>query len=136
MDIKVRYYSKSGNTEKLAMAVAAAAGCTAKTVSEPISKQTDILFLGGAIYAGKINKELREFIVNLSADKVKKVVVFSTAATGDSMWSQVKSLLEEKGIAVADEFFHCRGKFLFANKNRPNDEDLNNAVAFVQKFTS
>ncbi len=134
MNAAVRFYSKSGNTEKLAKAIAQVAGCSAKKITEPVTEPTDVLFLGGALYAGNIDKELQKFITSMSADKVKKVVVFSTAAGPKSIQPLVKSLLEGKKIVVSDEFFQCKGKFLLANKNRPNDDDLSSAKEFATKI--
>ena len=53
MKIEVRYYTKGGNTEKLATAVASAAGVGALPVSEGLTGHADILFLGSSLYAGK-----------------------------------------------------------------------------------
>ncbi len=38
MKIEVRYFTRSGNTKKLAEAIAKAVGVEAKTVNEPLSK--------------------------------------------------------------------------------------------------
>ncbi|EEJ71808.1 flavodoxin family protein [Lactobacillus ultunensis] len=44
MEIAVRYYSKTGNTKKLADAVANTAGVEAQTVSHPLKHNVDLLF--------------------------------------------------------------------------------------------
>lgn len=44
MKIEVRYFSRGGNTKKLAEAIAKAVGAEAKTVSEPLTEDVDILF--------------------------------------------------------------------------------------------
>ena len=51
MKIAVRYYTRSGNTKKLAEAIAKAVGAEAKTVDEPLWEDVDILFLGSSVYA-------------------------------------------------------------------------------------
>ena len=48
MKCAVRYYTKTGNTKKLAEVVAAALGVEALPISEPVSEQTDLLFLGNS----------------------------------------------------------------------------------------
>ena len=57
MTIAVRYYTKSGNTKKLAEEAAKAAGVSAKDVSVPLSEKADLLFLGSSVYAGKYASE-------------------------------------------------------------------------------
>jgi len=44
MKIVIRYYTKTGNTKKLAEAISSAIGVEAKTVDEPLTEDVDILF--------------------------------------------------------------------------------------------
>ena len=134
MKIELRYFSRSGNTKKVAEAMAAAINVTAKPVTEDVSPDTDILFLGGAVYAFGIDDALKTFIANLSG--VKSVAVFSTTAVVKSAYSQIKPLLSERGITVLDAEFHCRGAFKFMHKERPNAEDLQRAEEFAKEIVS
>lgn len=91
MNIEVRYLSKSGNTEKIAKAIAEEVGVAAEPITKGISKETEILFLGGAVYYAGIDSKLKAFITSLDNNSVKEVVVFSTAAVIASGYSQIKS---------------------------------------------
>jgi flavodoxin len=51
MKIAVRYFSRGGNTKKLADAIANAVGVTAETTDVPLTEDVDILFLGSSVYA-------------------------------------------------------------------------------------
>ena len=44
MKIAVRYYTKTGNTKRLAAAIAEAVGAEALPISAPINEPVDILF--------------------------------------------------------------------------------------------
>ena len=55
MNIAVRYYTRSGNTKKLAEAVASAVSAEAKDINEPLIERADILFLGCSYYAFDID---------------------------------------------------------------------------------
>ena len=55
MKIAVRYYTKTGNTKRLAEAVAKAVGTEAQPISVPITEPVDILFLGNSYYAFSID---------------------------------------------------------------------------------
>lgn len=134
MNTAIRYYSRSGNTAKLAEAIGSATGVAAKTTAEALSEPVDLLFLGGALYAGNIDGHLRSFAESLTKERVKQVVVFSTAAGPKSAMEKLKEILEPKGICVANKAFQCRGKFLLANKGRPNQQDLADAAAFAKEF--
>ena len=113
MKIAVRYYSKTGNTKKLADAIAKVAGVKAETVDVKIEGDIDILFLGSSVYAAGIDPKIKEFIATLSP-KVKKVVNFSTAAILKSTFGQVSKLLVEQKIQVDPREYHCRGSFSFS----------------------
>lgn len=63
MKIEIRYFTKTGNTKKLAEAISEEIGVEAKTVNEPILGETDILFLGSSVYAAGVAAEVKEFIL-------------------------------------------------------------------------
>lgn len=60
MKIAVRYYTQTGNTKRLAEAVAQAVGVEAYDLSKPIEEPVDILFLGNSYYAFSIAPAVRE----------------------------------------------------------------------------
>ena len=130
MRIAVRYYSKTGNTKKLAEAIGKAVHVEAKTTDEPLREDVDILFLGSSVYANGVDRNVKAFIQNLNT-KVGKVVNFSTAALVKSTYKQVGRLLEEKDIPLAKEEFYCRGSFAVMHRGRPNENDLRDAMSFA-----
>ena len=133
MKIEVRYYTKTGNTKKLADAIAEEVGVEAKPISVPITDETDILFLGSSVYAAEIDPQVKKFIARLDG-KVKKVVSFSTAAIYQCAFRQVKKHVNAKGIKVADEEFHCSGQFKFMHKGKPDSKDIADVKEFARKF--
>ena len=134
MNTAIRYYSKTGNTKKLADAIGEVTGAKAQTVDVPIDDEVDILFLGSSVYAAGVDERVKEFIRSLDGRKVKKVVNFSTAAILSSTYSQVAKLLSEKNIPVDSREFHCRGSFKVMHKNRPNNEDISELKNFVKEI--
>lgn len=133
MKVEVRYFSRGGNTKKLAEAIANAVGATAKTTSEALTEDVDLLFLGSSVYAYGVDDEIKRFIQDIDV-KVGKVVNFSTAALIKSTYKQVGKLLAEKGIPQAKEEFYCKGSFGPMHKGRPNEADCENAAAFAKKI--
>ncbi len=132
---RVVYFSRSGNTKKVAEAIARGAGASAVSVEQlHESESANVLFVGGAIYAGTIDGKLREFLLKLKPSQVKQVALFSTAAGKKLLLPEVKSILDAKGISVLDDEFHCKGSFLLANRGRPNEDDLKQAEAFARKI--
>ncbi len=134
MKIAIRYYSRGGNTKKLAEAISEAVGVEAKTTAEPLTEDVDILFLGSAVYAYGVDEQIRRFIDGIDV-RVGKVVNFSTAAIIKSTYKQVSKLLARKGIALAKEEFACRGSFSMMHKGHPDENDCKAAADFAKEIT-
>ncbi len=132
MKIAVRYYTKTGNTKRLAEAVAVAAGVEALPISTPVTDPVDVLFLGNSYYAFSIDPEVRSFIRSLDKAKVGKIVNFGSAAMLNSTWKKVKQEADKAGIPLDDREFHCKGEFKGIHKGRPNAEDIQAAAAFAK----
>ena len=132
MKIAVRYYTKTGNTKRLAEAVAEAAGTQALPISVPIDEPVDILFLGNSYYAFNIDPEVRKFVSSLDKDKVGKIVNFGSAAMLNSTYKKVKAEADKVGIPMDGREFHCKGEFKGIHKGRPNEADMKAAAAFAR----
>jgi Flavodoxins len=132
MKIAVRYYTKTGNTKRLAEAVAKAVGAEALPIGTPVTEPVDILFLGNSYYAFSIDPEVRDFIRSLDKIKVGKIVNFGSAAMLNSTWKKVKQEADRAGIPMDEREFHCKGEFKGVHKGRPNEEDLQAAAAFAK----
>ena len=132
MNIAVRYFTRSGNTKKLALAIAEAAGVEAKDVSAPLTEQADILFLGSSVYAAGVDDAVKKFLAE-NHDKIGTLYNFSTAAIISSTYAQIKKLAAQHGIKVADEEYHCRGSFTLMHKGHPDEADMRQAAAFAKR---
>ena len=135
MKIAIRYYSRGGNTKKIADAIAGAAGVEAKTVAEPLAEDVDVLFLGTAPYAFDVDDAVKAFVKGIHVS-VGKVIIFSTSAAVKSIRKYVEKLFAEKNIPVAEEEFSCRGSFGVLHKGRPNADDQKAAANFARKNIS
>ena len=134
MTFAVRYYTKTGNTKRLAEAVAKELGVEALPISEPVSEKIDVLFLGNSYYAFSIDTEVRDFVASLDKDKVGRIVNFGSAAMLNSTYKKVKAVADKAGIPMDEKEFHCRGEFKGIHKGRPNDEDIAAVVKFARQY--
>lgn len=132
MKTSVRCYSRGGKTKKLAEAIAKEAGVEARDCSVAIDEPVDVLFLGGAVYWGGIDKNLKQFIAQLDPSKVKCVAVFGTSGIKKEPDREIEKLVQKKGIPVSPHSFHCRGEFSGIHKGHPDGEDLKQAAVFVR----
>ena len=116
MKTAVRYYSRTGNTKVIAEAIAPVAGCQAESIEVPLEGVTDILFLGGALYWGKIPRTLKEYIKRLSPQQVKYVAVFTTAGILESASEIYKVFLRYHDLKVMKDTYFCNGKRVYDGK--------------------
>ncbi len=135
MKVAIRYYTRGGNTKKLADAISKAIGVDAETTSAPLTEDVDILFLGSSVYANGVDDAVKTFIKEIHVN-VGKVVNFSTAALIRSTYKQVSKLLADKHIPLASEEFHCRGSFSVMHRGRPNADDCKEAADFAKRILS
>ncbi len=131
MSVAVRYYTRSGNTKKLADAIAARLGVEACTVDKGLLERVDVLFLGCSYYAFDVDEAVKEFIL---ANKwnIGKIVLFGTSAMMKSAYKPVKKVADEAGVELTHQEFHCRGQFHFAHKGRPDENDMKAAADFAE----
>ncbi|MBP3853552.1 MAG: hypothetical protein J6D18_03175 [Erysipelotrichaceae bacterium] len=134
MNVAIRYFSRGGNTKKLADAISQEVGVEAKTVSNPLKEACDILFLLSSVYAADVDNRVKDFIQSLDPAKVKKVVNLSTSASGRTTDKKVKALLADKGIEMEEQSFHCSGSFLIVHRNHPDKKDIQKCREFVRNL--
>lgn len=132
MKIAVRYYTRSGNTEKLANAIAEAVGVQAVSVATPLSEKVDVLFLGCSYYAFDVDEAVKSFILK-NKENIGKIVCFGTSAMMKSTHKPMKKVADAAGVLLSAEEFHCRGAFGPMHKGRPDANDLQKAAAFAKK---
>jgi flavodoxin len=139
MKVRVFYGSETGNTKRVAQAIAEALGCAAEPADAAApSPAADILFLGGAVYATQdhgIRPEVARFIAGLDPAMIGKVALFRTGFS-DAALGIMADLLAGRGIPVAEERFGCKGRFLFFNLGHPNDSDLEAAREFALRIVA
>ncbi len=134
MTYAVRYYTKTGNTKKLAEAVAKELGVQALPISTPVTEKVDMLFLGNSYYAFSIDPAVKEFIRSLDKEKVGMIVNFGSAAMLNSTYKKVKAQADKAGIPMMEKEFHCKGEFKGIHKGRPDESDLKAAAEFAKNI--
>ena len=132
---EVVYYSISGNTKKVAEAIAGELGVKAENVKakEWLTKGS-FVFLGSGCYAGKPGKGLQEFIAR-NDFKGRQVALFGTSAFGggDEVMRVMEELLKWEGALIRGSF-HCKGRLVLVNRGHPSDEELAKAREFAKEM--
>ena len=132
--VNVVYYSKKGHTQKVAEAIAEVCGVGALNIEEPHTiGETDLLFIGMGVYAGKPDQLLLDYLDNLPVNTIRGAAIFSTSARGKDSTELIVHLLKHKGITIYPKRLLLKGQFLFFSKGHPNEEDLDQARAFASE---
>ena len=131
---EVVYYSMSGNTKKVAEAIAAELDVKAENVKakEWLTKGS-FVFLGSGCYAGKPGKGLQEFIAR-NDFKGREVALFGTSAGGGGDEVRVMEELLKLEGALMKGSFYCKGRFVLVNRGHPCDEELAGAREFAKEM--
>ena len=135
---QIIYESRTGNTRKLAEAMAEELGTKALNVkSATIEKGDGVLFLGSGLYGQLPGKNMMKFIED--HDFVgRKVALFGTSSAGQGV--QLKAMAEAlkgKGAKVLGSY-DCRGKVLPAlnliNSGHPDAAEIAGARKFAREM--
>ncbi len=128
---QVIYYSRGGNTRKVAEAIAEELGTKAASAgSATVDPGDGILFLGSGCYGGKPGTDMLKFIETHDF-RGRRVALFGTSGGGTGL--EVKAMAEDikgKGADVIGSYY-CGGQtFLLFSRGHPDSADL----AAVRKF--
>jgi len=132
----VIYYSKLGHSKKIAQAIANELGVKAQDIREnPEIKDVDQLYIVSGIYGGVSAPQLLEFLKTLDGQKIKRAYLLTSSGGKTTRAAEVRSVLTELGIPVAEEEFTCQGAIFLFGMGHPNKADIQNAIHFVQSVS-
>jgi flavodoxin len=129
---EVVYYSLTGNTRKVADAIASELGVEAKNIRTVDTVAQDaFIFLGSGYYGAVLVKDIADFI-DRNGLQGRKVALFGTSGFG---WEKELSIMERqisgKGVKVVGRF-NCFGRFAAVKRGHPDAEELEQARSFAR----
>ncbi len=136
----VLYASLTGNTKKVAGAIAEELSCRAVNVRReelPELTGVELLLVGDGVYGGKPSRAMVRALRSLPELSGVKAAVFGTYGAKPGQLPVLSALLEGKGAQVIGKFA-CPGRDWFTlgllRWGRPNREDLERAQAFAREM--
>ncbi len=138
----VVYYSRTGNTGKIAKAISEEIKGQEYNLkmfnkSEISLDEIDTIFVGSGIYGGKLDNQVKDFILSLS-DKSYNIAVFITrAGVGKAYINEIRDFIEKvrnNGNKANDNFFECYGKGIIFHRKYPRQEDFKKIVNWVKNI--
>ncbi|MGY4706817.1 flavodoxin family protein [Candidatus Bipolaricaulota sp. J31] len=137
MEVRVIYASLTGNTARVARAIADALGVDPEDIRDLRPRDLSdagLLFVGDGVYGRKPSRRMVRFLSSLPEIRGTAAAVFGTYGARPSQLPVLKRLLTKKGAEVVGEFA-CPGKDWFTlgllRRGRPNEADLERARAFA-----
>jgi len=130
----VIYYSRGGNTEKVATAIAAELGVPPQNVKNVKEFPKDsFILLGSGCYGGRPANEIVK-LIEKNEFKGRKVALFGTSGTGNGQEVDfMEKLLKGKECKIIGKFC-CTGKTPLSGRGHPSDEELDKARYFAQRM--
>lgn len=134
-----------GNTGKIGKVIAGSLNADLVKASDLNSDKLndyDLIGFGSGVYKGKFHKSILDLIENMIPLHNKKAFVFSTSGMGKEQYNNpIMQKLKEKEFEVVGSFA-CKGYDTFGPfkliggiaKDRPNEEDIQNAKVFAQSM--
>ncbi len=142
MKTLVLYSTKTGNTQKIAEAIATETNSELVQVANPEPKSEvnladyDLIFVGTGIRAGNPFPELVSYLNTIDLQEPKTFAIFLTwggcGKTNETVSGKVRKLLESKNQNVVNGFFSSYGKWNMRKSSRPNETDINQAKTWAQ----
>ena len=142
----VVYYSETGNTEKVARAIAKGLNSELKRIDEATMddiRDSDLICIGTPVHGSAPAEKVKKFLDEFPIMFEKKGAAFCTLHLfgAKRTFKIIKEKFKNKGISFIDGF-SCRGLSRLVgnfgprifNKNRPNEEDLKKAENFGRKI--
>ncbi len=133
---QVIYYSRGGNTKKVADAIAGELGTKATDVkSAGVDPAAGVIFLGSGVYGSKPGEDWTKFVEANAHDFTgRKVAAFTTSYSNSSAGvDAMAAVLKKKGAMVLGSY-HCKGQFmLLMARGHPDQADLDAAKRFARE---
>jgi flavodoxin len=131
---EVVYFSATGNTRKVAEAIADELGIVAKNIKTADTVAQDaFIFLGSGYYGAVLVKPIADFIEK-NGLQGRKIALFGTSGFG---WERELSIMEKqitnKGVEVVGRF-NCFGRFAAVKMGHPTPDELDLARSFARKI--
>jgi flavodoxin I len=132
---EVIYYSLTGNTKKVAEAIATELDVVAENVKTKDRLAEDsFVFLGAGLYGPLRGWGFKRFI-DSNDFQGRKVALFGTSGEGKGKEvGALEEAVKAKGAELAGTFF-CRGRFLFLKRDHPTAKNIEEARRFAREVT-
>jgi len=138
MKVLVVYASLTGNTQKLAAAMAEKLDVTPWRIKEaPTVGEGDLLLLGSGVYWNRPARAVRRYLRSLPSLKGVRIALFGTYGGAPHQIDAMAKIVKRKSGQILGRF-SCRGRDWFVlglvARGHPNAAELSAAAAFAHNM--
>ena len=138
MNVLVVYASLTGNTQKLAAAMAEKLDVAPRRIEEaPAVGEGDLLLLGSGVYWNRPARAVRRYLQDLPSLEGVRVALFGTYGGAPHQIDAMAKIVQRKGGEIFGRF-SCRGRDWFVlglvARGHPSAAELNAAAAFAHNM--
>lgn len=135
--VSVIYYSMTGNTKKMAAAIADELGVEALDVKKAaLTPKDGVLFLGSGCYGDKPGEEMAKYIANNDISG-RSVALFGTSGAGAGKETEAMAeALKQKGANVLGSYYTKGKAFVVVNIGHPTREEMDGARRFAREMAA
>lgn len=138
MNVLVVYASLTGNTQKLAAAMAEELNVTPRRIEEaPSVGEGDLLLLGSGVYWNRPARAVSKYLRSLPSLKGVRVALFGTYGGAPHQIDAMAKIVQRKGGEILGRF-SCKGRDWFVlglvARGHPNAAELSAAAAFAHNM--
>ena len=153
----VLFSTRGGNTEKVAGEIAHELNCECIKVSRDFDPSAlnltdyDLVFLGTAIYGGRPNRHMLDYLKKMDLKKSIQFAIFITWSgafkSDKKVFDKIKTVLVDKEQKVLDSYYKCYGEgrtgfekgissfFGADRRGHPDASDLSAAREWAKELT-
>ena len=138
MNVLVVYASLTGNTQKLASAMAEKLDVAPRRIEEaPTVGEGDLLILGSGVYWNRPARAVRRYLKDLPSLKGVRVALFGTYGGAPRQIDAMARIVQRKDGQILGRF-SCKGRDWFVlglvARGHPNAAELDAAAAFAHNM--
>lgn len=129
----VYYFSKAGNSERMAQAIAKIHKTKSDHIPPAYPCESQKLVLIGLELKGGVDSSVRNFCMSLNPNRTKNVAFFVTSEGSTDGLNDLKDVLKRNGVNVLSDVYNCTLKGGLFKAPKVSDADVTDVVAWSNK---
>ncbi len=134
--MRVLHFSKAGNTEAMARAIAKQEGANSDQIPPAYPCENEkLVFVGVELKGKSADKVVIDLCRDLTQQRAKNVAFYATGSDFSAL-DELKQIIEGKGINVINNMYKCEVKSSLFKKGTVSQSDIDGACKWAADITN